>query len=165
MKLHRLFTALLFAGLAATAFAQDPVFERWAGDLAAQMTRANPQSATANQYFSGAEQDALDRELTPVTRAYRAARVAEARQALAELARFDRSRLDATQRASAAMIEWSRRLAVETDEFADYNFVFNQFNGLQVTLVNFLTITHPVRNRRDVENYLARLGQVAARID
>lgn len=54
---------------------------------------------------------------------------------------------------------------VRNEPFEDYNFVFQQFRGLQVRLVNFLSQTHPIRNRRDIENYLARLDQVAPLID
>ena len=119
-------------------FATDPAFEVWA-------------------------EDALDRQLTPITRACRAERVAVARRALAELAKFDRARLDAQQRTSAAVIEWSLNQEVNAEPFADFRFVFNQFSGLHVSLVNFLSQTHPIRNRRDIENYLARLDLVALR--
>ena len=81
-----------------TLFAADPAFEEWAEALAADTIRSSPTAATYTQYFSGAEQDALDRRLTPITKAYRTERVAVARRALAELAKFDRARLDAQQR-------------------------------------------------------------------
>ena len=112
-------------------FAADPAFELWADALAADTIRSSPTAATYTQYFSGAEQDALDRQLTPITKAYRAERVAVARRALAELAKFDRARLDAQQRTSAAVIEWSLNEEVNAEPFADFRFVFNQFGGLQ----------------------------------
>ena len=148
-----------------TLFAADPAFEKWADALAAETIRSSPTAATYTQYFSGAEQDALDRQLTPITKAYRAERVAVARRALAELAKFDRARLDAQQRTSAAVIEWSLNEEVNAEPFADFRFVFNQFGGLHVSLVNFLSQTHPIRNRRDIENYLARLELVAGQMD
>lgn len=40
--------------------------------FAADTIRSSPTAATYTQYFSGAEQDALDRRLTPITNAYRA---------------------------------------------------------------------------------------------
>ena len=43
--------------------------------------------------------------------------------------------------------------------------MFEQFNGLQLEYVNSLTQTHPIRNRRDIDNYLAKLSLVATRID
>jgi uncharacterized protein (DUF885 family) len=167
--LPRLFVAitasvLLFTGLHA-APAPDPKFDEWVDDISTAWVRRNPQFATSAQYFSGAEQDAMDRQLTPFTAAARAARVDLARRSLDELAHFDRTKLSAQQRISAAMLEWHLREAADSEEFHDFGFVFNQFLGLHVRLVNFLSQTHPIRNRRDVENYLARLGGVAGQID
>lgn len=53
----------------------------------------------------------------------------------------------------------------QAEPFEDHRFVFDQFRGLHVRLVQFLTQIHPIRNRRDAENYLARLGEVAGQID
>jgi uncharacterized protein (DUF885 family) len=50
-------------------------------------------------------------------------------------------------------------------EFSDQRFVFDQFRGLQVALVNFLSQIHPLRTARDVNNYLARLNRVAPVLD
>jgi len=163
MKLAPLF--VLLAATATSIFAADPAFDAWADALAADMIRADPDGATHAQYFTGTEQDALDRRLTPITRDHRAARVAAARKALGELAKFDRTRLDAQQRTSAGVIEWSLNDVVNSAPFADFRFVFNQFGGLHVSLVRFLSQTHPIRNRRDIENYLARLELVAGQMD
>ena len=140
-------------------------FDQFCDRLAAQWLRADPQTASALQYFTGAQQDALDRQLTPITKRARLARVAIARRGLAELRKFERSQLNPTQRISAAALEWQLDDIVRGESFADYAFVFQQYNGLQVQLVNFLTQTHPVRNRRDVENYLARLELIATQLD
>jgi uncharacterized protein (DUF885 family) len=142
-----------------------PSFNTWADAFTAEWVRADPQLATSTQYFTGAEQDALDRQLAPVTREHRAARVAKARKGLKELSRFDRSKLDATERVSAAMLEWHLKDVVEAAAFEDHHFVFNQEYGLHVDLMEFLTQMHPIRNRRDVENYLARLAVTGQRID
>lgn len=167
MKLPRLLTTLALSAFSfgTLAFAANADFDRWAEAFATDWVRANPTISTVQQYLSAAEQDALDRQLTPNTRAYRAGRVAAAKAALAALADFDRATLSADQRTSAATIEWSLRGVVESEPFADFNFVFNQFGGLHVNTVNFLTQSHPIRNRRDIENYLARLALVAGRID
>ncbi|MBI5423946.1 MAG: DUF885 domain-containing protein [Opitutae bacterium] len=167
MKLPRLLAtlALSVSSLCAFALAANADFDRWAESFATDWVRANPTFSTIQQYLPAAEQDTLDRQLTPNTKEYRAGRVAAAKAALAELAKFDRATLSADQRTSAATIEWSLRGIVESEPFADYNFVFNQFGGLHVNTVNFLTQAHPIRNQRDVENYLARLALVAGRID
>ncbi len=157
--------AVLLATSAASLFAADPAFDAWADALAAEEMRADPVDATYTQYFTGAEQDSLDRQLTPITREHRAVRVAAARKALAELAKFDRAKLDAQQRTTAGVIEWSLNVTVNSEPFADHHFTFNQFRGLHVSLVHFLSQAHPIRNRRDIENYLARLALVAGQMD
>ena len=146
-------------------FAHDPAFDAWADEFAADWMRADPMEASEAQYFTGAEQDALDRRLTPITAEARAEQVARARAGLARLAQFDRAALDATQRISADMLAWQLDTVVRNDAFTDHHFVFNQFWGLQSGLVNFLSRTHPIRNRRDIENYLARLELVAGQMD
>jgi uncharacterized protein (DUF885 family) len=62
-------------------------------------------------------------------------------------------------------MRWSLANTVASEPFEDYSFVFSQFGGVQVGLVNFMTQTHPMRRASDVDSYMARLDQVAARID
>ena len=92
-------------------------------------------------------------------------RAALARQGLAALAAYPEATLTPAQRTSAAVIKWTLEDAVAGAEFASQRFVFEQFGGLHLGLVNFLTTVHPIRNARDAENYLARLALVAPRID
>jgi uncharacterized protein (DUF885 family) len=155
----------LLAFATAPLFGADPAFDRFADSFAAEWMRANPVAATMQQYFTGAEQDALDRRLTPIGKEARAARVALAQRGLTELQKLDAAKLDSAQRISAAMLKWQLDDVVTGEPFGDYEFVFNQFQGLQVRLVNFLSQTHPIRHRRDIENYLARLALVAAQLD
>ncbi len=163
MKPTRLF-ALLAASVSAL-FAADKNFDTWAETFSADWVRANPTFSTVQQYLPASEQDPLDRQLTRLTKEARAERVAKARAGLAELAKFDRSKLDDQQRVSAATIEWSLNGIVEAEPFNDYSYVFNQFQGLHVNIVNFMTQSHPIRNKRDIENYLARLALVAGQMD
>jgi uncharacterized protein (DUF885 family) len=156
---------LLAALLPKLALATDVPFDAWVDNLTAGAIRADPNRATSTQFFTGAEQDELDRRLTPNTKAYQAERTAFARRALEELARFDHETLDPQQVVSARVIAWHMEQVVQRAAFADHDFVFNQFGGLHVSLVNFLSRTHPIRQRRDIENYLARLDQVAAQLD
>src|SRR6478736_1042057 len=166
MKNIRLLSAAcLLLCLCLPASAADVSFDQWVDALTADWVRADPATATAAQYFSGAEQDALDRQLTPITQEYRAARVAAAKQGLAELAKFDPAKFTASQHISADMLRWQLDMIVQAEPFSDYRYVFQQFSGLQVGLVNFLSQTHPIRNKRDIENYLARLELVAAQMD
>jgi len=153
------------SGAGATAVsATESTFDGWVDAFSAEWVRGDPMAATTAQYFDGAEQDALDRQLTPITKDFRAARVALARRGLGELEQFDRAKLTSSQRISAAMLEWQLEDIVHSERFEDYRLIFQQFGGLQVQLVNFLSQTHPVRNRRDIENYLARLELVGGQI-
>lgn len=164
MRISKQMMALLVGATLGLA-AQAESFEQWADKVASEKVRHSPELATQKQYFDAKEEDALDRKLTPNTRAFHAAEVKAARQQLAELQKIDLSPLTAQQRASAATIAWSLRGTIDSAPFEDYEFVFNQFSGLHVQLVNFMTQTHPIRTKRDVENYLVRLKQVAGKID
>jgi len=86
-----LFVPAMLAGLAlpaaaapapvaqASASKPDAAFNVWADRFAEDWVRLSPQTATSTQYFSGAEQARLDRELTPLTAAHRQKAVALAR--------------------------------------------------------------------------------------
>ena len=163
MKFLRLFLAVAVS--TGSLRAAEVTFDHWTTAFSDEWMRANPSAATITQYFTGAEQEALDRQLTPFTKEARAARIALARRGLDALAKFARTRLDERQRTSADILEWQLREIVASEPFDDYSFVFNQFGGLHVRLVNFLSQTHPIRNRRDIENYLARLDLVGPQID
>jgi uncharacterized protein (DUF885 family) len=150
---------------AAPAVKQNKAFDAWADRFAEDWVRANPQLATSTQYFSGAEQDALDRQLTPQTRAQRQKMVAMAKAGVARLDAFLAGPLSEEQRTSASVMRWSLANTVASAPFEDYSFAFNQFSGVQVGLVNFMTNTHPMRRASDLNSYMARLDQVGQRID
>ena len=157
---------------AASADLLEDRFDAWADAFAAQWVRESPLLATVSQYFEGAEQDAVDRQLALIGASGQTigagaarARAEVARRGLGELASFDPSELDAKRRASARLIERRLRDVIATAEFAQNRLVFEQFHGLHVALVTFMTTLHPVRNGRDVENYLARLELVAGCLD
>jgi uncharacterized protein (DUF885 family) len=140
-------------------------FDAWADRFADDWVALNPQLATSTQYFAGAKQDALDHQLTPLTQEQRKKVIALARVGLAKLDKWLAGPLDETQRISASTMRWSLQSHINNEPFEDYNFVFSQFSGVQVGLVNFLTQTHPLRRASDVDSYLARLAQVSTRID
>ncbi|MBV1775403.1 DUF885 domain-containing protein [Burkholderiaceae bacterium DAT-1] len=152
-------------GLLATMPVYADAFDDWANRLAEQRMLVNPEGATAQQYFQGDIQAKLDAQLTRRDYAYRQQRVKEAHETLQALQGFKPDQLSPQQRISAGIIAFSAQGTVDADRFADYDFVFNQFNGLHVRLVNFLSQTHPIRNKRDIEHYLSRLHQVAEVMD
>lgn len=161
--------AALLAPLGASAqnpaAAANPGFDAWSESFAADWVRLSPERATMSQYFSGAEQAALERQLSPLTPERRAQQAKLAREGLARLAGYEAGPLTPEQRVSAAILRWSLQREVLAEPFQDHNFLFNQLGGPQVRLVSFLTEQHPLRHSADVDAYLARLGQVGQRLD
>lgn len=163
--LRFVFLLLTLAPLVAAVPSADPAFDRWAEAFAADWVRLSPEQATSTQYFAGAEQAALDRRLEPVTAQHSARRVELARRGLADLARWAGAPLSAGQRVSAAVMRWQLERTVASAPFEAHRFEFRQFSGLHTRLVDTLTERHPLRHPADLETYVARLGEVAPRID
>ena len=161
----RLVAVALLAVSAAALAAQQPTIGDFFEQFTADWVRQNPNQAISTRYFTGPEQQALERQLTPVTEAQAQSRRNLAKRGLAELSRFDLSRVNKTDRLSAELMRWQLQLVVDSEPHADYDFPFQQLNGVNVRLVNALTITHPLFTEADAENYLARLQQVPTRID
>ncbi|XHS79205.1 DUF885 family protein [Burkholderiaceae bacterium UC74_6] len=164
MKTQTLSAVALAVLFSAPAFA-GPEFDAWAEQLAAQRMRANPVSATLQQYFKGEEQSKLDGRFASITKQARLAQIADERRALAELRAMDPKTLTADQKVSAGVIGWSLEQAIVAGEYLDDDFIFNQMSGLQVQLVSFMSQQQPLRNARDVQSYLERLSGLAAQMD
>jgi uncharacterized protein (DUF885 family) len=135
----------------------DSFLEKW--------VMANPEQATSMRLFSGDVQDQLDAKLADISDEAAHARIARAKEGLAELKKFDRSKLTPGQKISAEMMEYQLTDVVAEEPFLAYNFPLNQFGGVQVRLPTLMTDVHPIRNQRDAENYLARLSAAGAKIN
>ncbi len=127
--------------------------------------RANPSFATLTRYFTGAEQDRLDRQLSSQSIATERARIEFARRGLVTLATFDPATLTPEQRLSADLLRWQLQMRVDGEPYLDYSFPIDQFEGANVSIVWALTAFHPLATPRDVENYLAALAQAPVRLD
>jgi uncharacterized protein (DUF885 family) len=134
-------------------------------DFTADWVRNDADLATQTRYFTGAEQDRLERQLTPQTEAQKRARIQLAKQGLVELQRFDRRTMSEPQRVSADVMQWQLQTVVDEEPFLDDAFPLEQFQGANVNLVNALVVVHPLLTERDAENYVAALGQVGARME
>jgi uncharacterized protein (DUF885 family) len=134
-------------------------------NFTAEWVRANPSLATSTRYFTGDEQDRLDSQLTPQTEAYKRSRIRVARQGLAQLAQFDRAKLSDVRRVSADLMQWQLQTVVDEEKYLDYTFPLEQMNGVNVGLVETLTVRYPILSERGAENYIAALGQVGTRME
>jgi uncharacterized protein (DUF885 family) len=158
------------AALVATpAFAQTsprtPNIDDFFRDFTADWVRHDPNLATGSRYFSGDEQDRLERQLTPQTLAWKKDRIQRARQGLAELRKFNRASLTETQRISAELMDWQLNELIREEPFFDYTFPLEQMNGANVRLVETMTVRHPLLTERDAENYVAALGEVRGQME
>lgn len=161
--------AILYLTLVFTLRAQAPApsanIDDFFRDFTAQWVRGNPNLATSTRYFTGDEQDRLERQLTPETTAYKRERIRLARQGLAELAKFDRAKMSEAQRLSADVMQWQLDTIVREEPFLNFTFALEQMNGANIRLVETMTVRHPVLTEKDAANYLAALAQVSARMD
>jgi uncharacterized protein (DUF885 family) len=154
------------AALAATSrVTAAPSIDDFFRDFTADWVRYDPNLATSTRYFSGDEQDRLERQLTPQTVAWKRDRIRRARQGIAGLAKFNRASLTPTQRISAELMEWQLNEVVREEPFLDYTFPLEQMNGVNVGLVETMTLRHPLLTERDAENYLAALGEVRGQME
>jgi uncharacterized protein (DUF885 family) len=130
-----------------------------------EWVRADPDLATSSRYFTGEEQSRLEQQLTPRTRAHTLERIKLAKRGLADLQKFDRSRMNDAQRVSAELMQWQLESIVAGEAFLDYDFPLDQFNGANVGLVESLTLRHPLVKPADASNYVARMKQIGTRMD
>ena len=164
--MKRCFPAAIFVVLVTTLLpAQQRTINDFFTDFTAEWIRANPDQATGTRYFTGEEQRRLERQLTPVTRAFQLSRIALSKKGLAELGAFDRTRLTGTDRVSADLMQWQLERVVQGEPYLDYFFPFEQFQGVNIGLVTTLTSSHPIVVEADANNYVARLALVATRMN
>ncbi len=155
---------LLALAAAPLAAADAPDIDRFFDDFLTKWVRTDPQTATSMRFFTGGEMDRLDGLLTDRSDEAAHARISLAKEGLAGVRRFDRSKLSPDQRLSADLFEYQLKDIVEEEPFLAYNFRLNQFRGAQVNLPTFLTDIHPVRNLRNAENYLLRLQATGPKV-
>jgi uncharacterized protein (DUF885 family) len=151
------------AGFAASA--QTRSLDDFFRDFTADWVRRDPSLATSTRYFTGDEQDRLERQLTPQTREWKRDRIQRARRGIAELRGFNRAALTDAQRISADLMEWQLNEYVREEPYLDYSFPLQQMNGANVDLVETMTVRHPLATERDAENYVAALGDVRVRME
>ncbi|HEY2844401.1 MAG TPA: DUF885 domain-containing protein [Bryobacteraceae bacterium] len=160
--------AIIGAGaLSPGAFAQNSArsVDDFFRDFTAEWMRIDPDLATSLRYFTGEEQDRLERRLTPLTLASARQRLQLARKGLAELPKFDRAGMTETQQVSADVMAWQLEMTIAEEPYWDYFFPLEQMNGWNVSSVEWFTVARPLVRPRDAENYVAALGQVSARME
>jgi uncharacterized protein (DUF885 family) len=156
---------LALVAAAPLAAAETPSIDRFFDDFLRKWVTADPELASQLRIFSGDEQEHLDAQLSEISDEAAHARIARAKEGLAGLRQFDRSKLTPDQRLSAEMFEYQLTDIVNEEPYLIYNYPLNQMGGVQARLPTLLTDVHPMRTRQDAENYLARLGTAGTKVD
>jgi uncharacterized protein (DUF885 family) len=86
------------------------------------------------------------------------------RETLDLLRTYDRSALSTDRKISYDVLEWYLAIQVRGHEFADFKILVNPVWGLQNWPVDFL-LEHPLEDRQDAENYIARLSNLDTWMD
>ncbi len=166
---HNRLGIILFAALCvacvSSSQAQNAKLDAFFDELAAEWVARDPDLATGTRYFSGPQQQALERQTTPQTRRWQTERVELAKRGIRSLDDFDRASMTETQRLSADLMRWQLNAVVGSEPFWDYYFPLDQFSGANVYLIDNLSVRHPLAVAQDADNYLARLEQLDARMD
>lgn len=165
--MRRLLLGLCIALAGASLCAQGPdaAFGTFVQRYSDDWMRFHTNAASSRRYFTGAEEDAIERRIEPVTRAHRDDELRLIRRGLDQLAGFDRARLAPADQRAFDIIRWDLETQRAGEAFDDDYFPFAQNYGVDAGLIGLLTISHTLRTARDAENYLARLSLVAARMD
>jgi uncharacterized protein (DUF885 family) len=145
--------------------AQGRNIDQFFDTVTADWMRASPEYATSTRFFPPAEQDVLDGKLSPPSVERTASRISRAKDILKALAKFDRQTLTPQQRLSADILKYMLDDIVAEEPFLGLDFPINQFRGIQTSVTSLLTDTHPIRNRRDADNWLARLEAFGPLLD
>src|SRR5688500_1894324 len=144
--------------------AQQPSIDDFFRTISDGWVRLNPNLAVATRYFSGAEQDRLEQQISSYTDSAERERLAYIQRGLQDLGRFDRSRMTDAQRLSEDVLRYHLQAYIDGAKYDDYVFPLDQFNGANIWLPNTLTVQHPIRTAKDASNYVARLGQAGPRM-
>ena len=156
---------VLAMGAVALPLAGAPDFDAFLEDLFRKWVALEPEMATSMRIFDGAKQAELDSKLSDISDEAAYKRISRAKEALAELKKFDRAKLTPAQQFSADMLDYQLRDIIDEAPFLKYRFPLNQFRGIQVSLPSLMTDMHPMRTPLDADNYLARLRAAGPKID
>lgn len=160
---RRTFCLATAAAAAEIAFAQQRAVDDFFREFTDEWARSNPGLATYQRYFTGPEQDRLERTLSPQTLEQRRKTITLARKGLTGLRAFNRAAMTEQQRLWSEVMEWQLNAIADEEPYLDYTFPLEQMRGWNVNVVEGFTVTRPMSKARDAENFVAAMGQIRAR--
>src|SRR3954469_16488431 len=126
------------------AFGQQRSIDAFFNEFTDEWVRHSPGLATSQRYFTGEEQDRLERTLAPVTAEESRRTIALAKKGLAGLKGFDRRFFSDSQRLWADVMQWQLQMVVDEEPYLDYSFPLQQMNGWNVSVVERFTVGRPL---------------------
>lgn len=163
---------VVLALVASTCVAQPAALEAFFARYTGEWVRMDPNLAVSTGYFSGADQDAMAQQVTPLSLDFKRDIVAKAQAGLAELATINLTEVSQTQRLAAEVMQWQLGQVAAWEPYLDYGstYIFSlyplqQMDGASVDLLNTLAVVHPFERAVDVEHYITRLQLVDERLN
>jgi uncharacterized protein (DUF885 family) len=86
------------------------------------------------------------------------------RKYLAELKKIDPTKITSSQKVDARMLRWYLEALLEGEKFIDHRYYIDHLSGAHSQVTNVLTEYHTIGDLDDANDYLARLGNIPARL-
>src|SRR2546428_13282339 len=97
--------AIVAAGITSGSSLEQRTIDDYFNDFTSEWVRSSPNQAIATRYFTGAEQDRLEQQLSPETLEYCRTRIQLSKQGLAGLRQFDSAAMAPIQPSSADLLQ------------------------------------------------------------
>jgi uncharacterized protein (DUF885 family) len=123
-----------------------------------QFMLEDPEAVCSLGIFERLGYKGFDGMLTDVSPEHEEKLARMAREDLATLRGYDRASLSPSNQLSYDILEWFLQDLVEGQRWLFYDYPVNQLFGVQSSTPDFMVQIHPIGDRRDIRNYIARLN-------
>ena len=130
-----------------------------------QFMLEDPEAVSSLGVFEQLGYKGFDGMLTDVSPAHEQKLAKMARDDLQTLHGYDRASLSPSNQLSYDVLDWFLQDLVEGQRWLFYDYPVNQLFGVQSSTPDFLVQIHPIADRRDVNNYIARLTAFRRKFD
>ena len=104
-------------------------------------------------------------KLTDVHDAYLRETYGLVKQYLERLRGYDKKAQSAQQAVSTSIMEWHLDDVSRGQEFMYHDYIVNPATGVQINVQDVMVNLHPLSNKQDAEDYVARLGEYKGKFD
>jgi uncharacterized protein (DUF885 family) len=122
-----------------------------------QFVLEDPEAVSSLGIFEQLGYKGFDGMLTDVSPAQEEKLARMVRADLATLHEYDRASLSPSQQLSYDVLDWFLQDQVQGQRWLYYDYPVNQLFGVQSSTPDFMVQIHPIRDERDVRNYIRRL--------